>query len=378
MDARVALITPPGVAGVAVVAVEGGGARALVERLLGGESLAGLAPGGRLHRTLVDPAGGPLDEVLLIGDGGERIEIHGHGGASAERVRRVLLELGARDGLVGDGLPPPAGGPGARRAARLLPAAESAPAVRMLLAQRAGTLDDELGRVAADLRAADIDGAVARLDRLVADRRGRALVAPPRVVLVGPPNAGKSSLLNALAGRDRAIVDETAGTTRDAVREVVRVGRHFRVEVVDTAGERDASGVEAAAIARTAAVAATADLVIRLVPADRAPEAASRLGRRGAATLVVLSRADCPVRRDARLAAGDDAVVVSAATGLGIEALRARIAATLGLDREAPGDGPALFTDSLVRAARAWLELAAEDPARVAASLHRVRRRSSA
>jgi len=372
LEARVALLTPPGAGGVAVLALEGNGARALVERLLGGESLSDLAPGGRLHRTLVDPDGETLDEVILIGDGGGRIEIHGHGGACSLRLRRTLLGLGATDGVVGDGLPPAPRGPGARRASRLLARAESAAAVRMLLAQREGVLDRALRETLASLAAGDVDAAIARLDALVRDRRGLALVRPPRVVLVGPPNAGKSTLLNALARRDRAIVDASAGTTRDLVRDTVRVARYFRVELVDTAGQREATGIEAAAIARTAAVVATADLIVRLIPADQAPAVVRMEGRRGVPRLIALSRADRPVRRDVRQAAGESAVMVSGLTGLGVDALRSRIGAALGLDHEAPGEGPVLFTESLARAARTWLELVAEDPGRVAASMRKI------
>lgn len=91
------------------------------------------------------------------------------------------------------------------------------------------------------------------------------------VVLTGPPNAGKSSLFNALAGREAAIVSPEAGTTRDVVTVTLDLGG-YRVTLADTAGLRDgAIGVEAIGIARTEAVMASADLVVSV----RSPDTAS-------------------------------------------------------------------------------------------------------
>ena len=89
-----------------------------------------------------------------------------------------------------------------------------------------------------------------------------------RVVLLGAPNAGKSSLLNALADRDAAIVSSVPGTTRDAI-EVVLDCEGYRVVLTDTAGLREAEDeVEAMGIERTGRTAAEADLVLLLHPVD--------------------------------------------------------------------------------------------------------------
>jgi tRNA modification GTPase len=106
------------------------------------------------------------------------------------------------------------------------------------------------------------------------DRRGEVLRDGFRVVIAGPPNAGKSSLLNALARRDVAIVSEEAGTTRDVI-EVHLDLRGLPAIVIDTAGLREASGaVEAEGVRRALARAGEADLVLWLIDATAAEPAA--------------------------------------------------------------------------------------------------------
>ena len=131
--------------------------------------------------------------------------------------------------------------------------------------------------VAADA-AVQADAAVAKLLAAIthhlADRRGERLRDGFRVVIAGPPNVGKSSLLNALARRDAAIVSEEAGTTRDVI-EVHLDLRGLPVIVTDTAGIRAAQGaVEAEGIRRTLARVEDADLVLWMVDAT-APEESS-------------------------------------------------------------------------------------------------------
>ena len=101
----------------------------------------------------------------------------------------------------------------------------------------------------------------------LADRSGERLRDGLRVVIAGPPNAGKSSLLNALARRDVAIVSEEAGTTRDVIEVHLDLGG-VPVMLIDTAGLREAEGeVEAEGVRRALARAEDADLVLWLVDA---------------------------------------------------------------------------------------------------------------
>jgi tRNA modification GTPase len=129
--------------------------------------------------------------------------------------------------------------------------------------------------VAADA-AVQADAAVAKLVGAIthhlADRRGERLRDGFRVVIAGPPNVGKSSLLNALARRDVAIVSEEAGTTRDVIEVHLDLGG-LPVIVTDTAGIREAQGaVEAEGIRRTLARVEDANLVLWMVDASTGPQ----------------------------------------------------------------------------------------------------------
>ncbi len=148
--------------------------------------------------------------------------------------------------------------------------------------------------------------------------RGEALREGVAVAIVGAPNAGKSSLLNALAGRDAAIVSARAGTTRDVV-EVRLVLGGVPVTLADTAGLRDTlDEVEAEGVRRALARAEAAQLRLLVLPADAPPDpAVLALGGEGA--ILVGSKCDLgPVM--------PGALAVSAATGEGLEALRALLA----------------------------------------------------
>jgi tRNA modification GTPase len=126
------------------------------------------------------------------------------------------------------------------------------------------------GDVVADVTVkseAIVAGLLQSISHHLADRRGERLRDGFRVVIVGAPNAGKSSLLNALARRDVAIVSEEAGTTRDVIEVHLDLGG-IPVLLIDTAGLREASGaVEAEGVRRALARAEQADLVLFLVDA---------------------------------------------------------------------------------------------------------------
>jgi tRNA modification GTPase len=156
-------------------------------------------------------------------------------------------------------------------------------------------------------------------------RRGRVLRDGVTVALVGAPNVGKSSLVNALAGSDVALVTDIPGTTRDVVRaEVILGGVHFRL--LDTAGRRASDDpIERMGIARGQDAASAADLVVEVRDASASEPAGTGIGADLAVDLMVLNKIDRIPHRAADLATTGVAVAVSALTGDGLDALRERL-----------------------------------------------------
>jgi len=350
-----ALSSGPGRAGVAVIRVSGSKAREAVELM------AAPLPKPRLaaFRTVVHPLSGEsLDRAVIIwfaaplSETGEDVaEFQVHGGTAV--VRAVLQGLGSIPGLR---LAEP--GEFARRAfehgkldlaeveglADLVDAQTEAQR-RQALAQASGSLsrlyEGWRGRLIealalaeaaidfsdeGDVSARAFEDAKHRVSSLRHEiaahlndgRRGEILRDGFRVALVGPPNAGKSSLLNALARRDAAIVSAEAGTTRDVIE--VRLDLHgLPVIVADTAGIRDASGaVEREGIRRSMSTARAADLVLWLTESglDAPPSEISR-----ETTVVVRSKADLAPDGP------NGALAVSSVTGTGLDRLTQEIAA---------------------------------------------------
>ncbi|BCS36122.1 tRNA modification GTPase MnmE [Luteitalea sp. TBR-22] len=184
-------------------------------------------------------------------------------------------------------------------------------------------------------------------ERLLATAEsGRRLHEGALVVLAGRPNAGKSSLFNALLRRPRAIVTAVAGTTRDLLLEPMEIGG-IPIRVVDTAGLRPSSDpVEAEGVARATEAVASADIVVYVVDgtADETEQAASRAAwsemTGGGARLLAISKADLWQGRGGPPAwCPPDAVATSVQWGSGLEALEAALASLLG---RAPVDGASL------------------------------------
>lgn len=259
-------LTAAGRGAIRVLEIRGQGA---LERVLGlARGRRGPAPGTFAFLELRDAAGVLLDEAIVLVDTPVRVELHLHGAPAL--VARVLRELGvATDESEPCTLEQHA-------EARLARAASEA-AARCLLDQAQGALRAELEAL---LRCSGDDFRVAAL---ALARRGRAacwLLDPPRVVLAGPVNAGKSTLFNLLVGRERVVVDPTPGTTRDVVQERVLMGAHA-VELFDSAGERPLAAGGESVIERTGQTLAaelrrTADLVLWLVPPGHEPPKATR------------------------------------------------------------------------------------------------------
>ena len=175
-------------------------------------------------------------------------------------------------------------------------------------------------------------------------RRGQLLRQGVPAVILGKPNAGKSSLLNALLGYDRAIVTDVAGTTRDTVEEKVRVG-HVLLRLCDTAGIRDtADAVEKIGVDRARAAARQASLALLVLdgsrPLTEADREAMALARQVPNLLVAVNKADLPRAVDiGRLADDFDNVVsLSARSGQGVDVLCSAIQALYPAGEGRPGE----------------------------------------
>lgn len=167
-----------------------------------------------------------------------------------------------------------------------------------------------------------------RLDALLATfSRGRLLKSGVPAVILGKPNAGKSSLLNALLGYDRAIVTDIAGTTRDTVEEKVLVGSVL-LRLCDTAGIRDAADtVERLGVERAQQAAQRAELALLVLdgsaPLTREDEEAIAAAQRARRMLVLVNKADLPQVLDTaalRVRFGE-VIPLSARSGAGVDAL---------------------------------------------------------
>lgn len=189
--------------------------------------------------------------------------------------------------------------------------------------------------------------------------RGQQLKRGVRTVLLGRPNVGKSSLFNALAGYDRVIVTDIAGTTRDTVEETLQLG-HVLLRLTDTAGIRAAGdAVEAMGVARAEAAAQGAELVLFVCDGSQALTQedlrAIAQAKRAPCAVALINKSDLPCRVDRAALPFVHVFSVSAVTGENLPALTAFLEEKYGTQAHCDGSlltNPRQF-DALLRADKA-------------------------
>ncbi len=186
--------------------------------------------------------------------------------------------------------------------------------------------DEDIEDFGLDELSGTLEFARAELRRLLATyERGSFLKNGVRTVLLGRPNAGKSSLFNALAGFDRVIVTEIAGTTRDTVEETVRVGSVL-LRLTDTAGIREAADcIEALGVERSEEAAKAAELAIFVCdgaqPLNDEDRRAIESAKRAPYAIAVINKADLPLRVRPEELPFETVLTLSALTGEHLQAL---------------------------------------------------------
>ncbi len=368
-DTIVALATPPGRGGIGIVRVSGPGVPQVAEAVLGGLP----QPRAATLKRFGDGDGGSLDEGIALFfpapasyTGEDVLELQGHGGpVVTDLIVQRIVSLGVRLARPGEFserafLNGKLDLAQAEAVADLIEAS-SATAARSAVRSLQGDFSRRIQAVVTrltDLRVfveaaidfpdeeidflaeSDVETRLAALleslDTLLAStRQGCLLRDGLNVVLAGPPNAGKSSLLNALAQRDRAIVSPVPGTTRDLLEQPVQLDG-LALHFTDTAGLRDAGDeIESEGVRRALAAVGTADLVLLVVDDTEATTAdiARLRGELPAEAELVLVRNKVDLSGTAPglvQAASPATIALSAKTGAGLAALRDHLKATVG------------------------------------------------
>ena len=377
-DTIAAIATAPGRAGIGVVRISGCDLGSFSQKISG----KSLRPRVATLSDFCDSAGGTIDQGLALYfpaphsyTGEDVLELQGHGGPMVlQRLLKRCLALGARVAEPGEfskraylngkmdlaqaegvaDLIDAATEQAARCASRSIQGEFSTEVHSLglqLVELRAlteatlnfpeeeidtGTRDEQVRRLL------DIQEKLAQLMR--ASNQGSLLREGALVALAGQPNAGKSSLLNRLAGEEVAIVTEMPGTTRDAIRQSINL-MGVPVHVIDTAGLRESTDpIEKIGIARTWAAIEKADLAVLVIDATKGESAEDRaiLARlpKGLRCLRAYNKSDLLDKSAGR---DGDAVVLSAKTGEGLDALRSAISVAIGWHGHNGQEGEGVF-----------------------------------
>jgi len=369
-DTIAAVATPPGTGGVGIVRISGPNAPEIARALLGRLPAARHASFTRFR----DADGSTLDEGLALYfpaphsfTGEPVLELHGHGGPVVlDLVLQAALKLGARPARAGEfseraflngkldlaqaeaiaDLIESASAESARAALRSLQGAfsqrvrsinELLIGLRLHIEAALDFPEEEIDFLADESLSQRAHRLAGEIDALLAaTRQGQLLHDGMTVVLAGRPNAGKSSLLNALAQHDSAIVSPVPGTTRDIVRERIQIDG-LPLHVLDTAGLREsADSIESEGVRRTHEAMRRANRVLLVIDdEDEEEEGVQALRAQlpdGAGITLVRNKIDRSGRSAGPVASPGDIpeIAISALDGRGLDALRTHLKECMG------------------------------------------------
>lgn len=392
-DTICALATPPGAGGIGIVRLSGPEVPEICRVMLGFEP----TPRNATLAKFTDSEGEVIDSGIALyfpapySFTGEHIlELQGHGGAFVlQRLMQRVLELGARAARPGEfseraflndkldlvqaeaiaDLIESGSDAASRAAQRSLQGVfstqvgglqEELTALRVFVEAAIDFADEEIDFLAESDVLQRVEAAGEHVSALLAEaRQGRLLRDGIVLAIVGRPNAGKSSLLNALSGQDSAIVTEIPGTTRDVLREQIDL-EGIPVHVADTAGIRETSDlIEAEGVRRARQALESADIVLLITDAGNTEDPQEDLRIEvppGVITIIVANKIDLLSEENLRLIQAEDSeerVWISAKMGLGIDVLRNRIRKAVGATDQTEGSFSARqrHIDALKRAA---------------------------
>jgi tRNA modification GTPase len=364
-DTIVALSTPPGVAALAIIRLSGPASRTILDRLLSSKNKQDWKPGQAIYRTLLYREQILDDAVLTYWQaphsytGEDTLEISCHGNPHiVENIVRACLELGARaarpgeftqraflndklsltqaEGLLDLLYAPTERALASARAMKEGQLGHALEAVRLELVDLLSHLEASLDFAEEGIEPRVGPEFVARVEKtrgrlhqlLLTAPLGRILQEGALTVIVGEPNVGKSSLLNALLREDRAIVAATPGTTRDLIEAPCSV-RGLPLRLIDTAGQRDSTDpVEIEGNRRARALLPKAQLLLHVVEAHRPYVPAKIELPENTPCLLIANKSD--LGRHTSLP--PDAILLSALTGEGLADLETRIEVALLAD----------------------------------------------
>ncbi|MDX1588210.1 MAG: tRNA uridine-5-carboxymethylaminomethyl(34) synthesis GTPase MnmE [Oleiphilaceae bacterium] len=380
-DTIAALATAPGRAGVGIVRLSGPRVRSLAEAFLGFTP----KPRHAHYGPFLDDEGQALDEGIALFfpnphsfTGEDVLELQGHGGPVVmDWLLQRAIALGARLARPGEfseraflndkldltqaeaiaDLIDSSSQQAARSAMRSLQGVfsrqidqlvEGLTQLRIYVEAAIDFPEEEIDFLADGKVGGDLAALIEQLERLLSQaRQGSLLREGMRVVIAGRPNAGKSSLLNALSGRDSAIVTAVEGTTRDVLQEHIHIDG-MPLHVIDTAGLRESQDeVEQIGIARAWREIAQADRILLLVDSSLSnattPESvATGLGQalpEGIPVTVIRNKIDLGAESPGLDPRGETPLIrLSAREGQGVEALKAHLKDSMGFQGEG-GDG---------------------------------------